>query len=134
MWATKAPRVATVHDDYQRVELGPRYPSARLPCVCLSRHTVGGPCTTLVTPLRYGRVLSNLGTDEASKFAGPKKSRMHQYTTQSMFIQTQPVRALADIGRGYHHGALNFRSGRSPSFPSSILHFLLIAPPGLQLC
>jgi hypothetical protein len=31
MCATKAQRVATVHDDYQRVELGPPYPSADLP-------------------------------------------------------------------------------------------------------
>jgi hypothetical protein len=28
MWATKAPRVAIVHDDYQRVKLGSPYPSA----------------------------------------------------------------------------------------------------------
>jgi hypothetical protein len=27
----KTPRVATIHDDYQRVESGPPYPSARLP-------------------------------------------------------------------------------------------------------
>jgi hypothetical protein len=73
MWPTKAPRVATVHDNYQRVELGPRYPSAPLPHVCLSGHTMGGPCSTLVTPLRYGRVLSNLAIDEASKFVGLKK-------------------------------------------------------------
>jgi hypothetical protein len=29
--AWRAPRVAIVHDDYQRVEPGPPYPSARLP-------------------------------------------------------------------------------------------------------
>jgi hypothetical protein len=51
-----------------------------------------------------------------------------------LFILTQPTRALNDIGGGYHLGALNIRSDHSSSFPSSILHFLLIAPPGLQLC
>jgi hypothetical protein len=51
-----------------------------------------------------------------------------------LFIQTQPTRTLIDIGGGYHLGALNIRSDHSSSFPSSILHFLLIAPPGLQLC
>jgi hypothetical protein len=30
-WATQAPRVATIHDDYQRVKSGPPYPSAGLP-------------------------------------------------------------------------------------------------------
>jgi hypothetical protein len=51
-----------------------------------------------------------------------------------LFIRTQPTQTLNDTGGGYHHGALNFRSVHSPSFPSSILHFPLIAPPGLQLC
>jgi hypothetical protein len=51
-----------------------------------------------------------------------------------LFIRTQPTWALNNTGRGYHLGALNFRSDHSSSFPSSILHFPLIAPPGLQLC
>jgi hypothetical protein len=51
-----------------------------------------------------------------------------------LFIQTQPTRTLIDTGGGYHLGALNIRSDHSSSFPSSILHFLLITPPGLQLC
>jgi hypothetical protein len=50
------------------------------------------------------------------------------------FIRTQLTRALTDTGGGYHLGALNIRSEHSPSFPSSILHFPLIAPPDLQLC
>jgi hypothetical protein len=65
--------VAIVHDDYQRVELGPPYPSARLPRVCLGRHTVGGPCTILVSPMRYGRASSNSMTDKASMFTGSQK-------------------------------------------------------------
>jgi hypothetical protein len=51
-----------------------------------------------------------------------------------LFIWTQPTWALNDTGGGYHLGALNFRSDHSSSFPSSILHFSLIALPGLQLC
>jgi hypothetical protein len=51
-----------------------------------------------------------------------------------LFIRTQPTRALIDTGGDYHLGALNIRLDHSSSFPSSILHFHLIAPPGLQLC
>jgi hypothetical protein len=51
-----------------------------------------------------------------------------------LFIRTQQTRALTDTDGGYHLGALNFRSDRSHSFPFSILHFSLIAPPDLQLC
>jgi hypothetical protein len=38
------------------------------------------------------------------------------------------------IGRGYHHGALNYDTDLTTSFPSSILHFPLLAPPDLMLC
>jgi hypothetical protein len=51
-----------------------------------------------------------------------------------LFNRAQPTRALIDTGRGYHLGALNIRSDCSSSFPSSILHFPLIAPPDVQLC
>jgi hypothetical protein len=51
-----------------------------------------------------------------------------------LFIRTQLMRTLNDTGGGYHLGAPNIRSDHSSSFPSSILHFSLIASPGLQLC
>jgi hypothetical protein len=51
-----------------------------------------------------------------------------------LFIQTKPTRALIDTGGGYHLGALNLWSRPLSTFPSSILHFALIAPLGLQLC
>jgi hypothetical protein len=50
-----------------------------------------------------------------------------------LFIQTQPTWALTDTGGDYHLEAPNIRSDNSPSFPSNILHFPLIAPPGLIL-
>jgi hypothetical protein len=51
-----------------------------------------------------------------------------------LFIQTQPTWALINKGGGYHFVALNIISDHLSSFPSSILHFPLISPPGLQLC
>jgi hypothetical protein len=60
-------------------------------------------------------------------------SRMHQYTTQTCSLGPHD-RSLIDLGGDYHLGALNIRSDHSPSFPSSIIHFPKIAPPGLQLC
>jgi hypothetical protein len=81
----------------------------------------------------HKEVSSNSATHEATKFMGPHESYMRQYITQCLFIRTQPTRALIDSSGGYHLGAPNFRSDHSPSFPSSILHFPLIAPPNLQL-
>jgi hypothetical protein len=51
-----------------------------------------------------------------------------------LFNRAQPTRTLIDTGGGYHLKAPNVRSDHSPSFPSSILYFPLIAPLGLQLC
>jgi hypothetical protein len=64
---------------------------------------------------------------------GPIKSRMRQYTTQNCSSGPDD-RSLTEIGADYHLGALNIRSNDSSSFSSSILHFPLIFPPGLQLC
>jgi hypothetical protein len=59
--------------------------------------------------------------------------RMRQYI--QVLVHSDPTdMGLTDTGGGYHLGALNFRSHHSSSFPSSILPFPLIAPPGLQLC
>jgi hypothetical protein len=63
----------------------------------------------------------------------PIKSHMCQYTTQTCSSRPDD-QSLTDTGGGYHLGAPNFRSDHSHSFPSSILHFSLIAPPGLLLC
>jgi hypothetical protein len=60
-------------------------------------------------------------------------SRMRQYTTQTCSLGSDD-RSLINSGGGYHLGASNIISDHSPSFPSSILHFSLIASPGLQLC
>jgi hypothetical protein len=59
-------------------------------------------------------------------------SRMHEYTTQTCSLEPDDG-SLIDLGGGYHLGALNIESDHSPSFPSNILHFFLIAPPGLEL-
>jgi hypothetical protein len=85
------------------------------------------------TSIRYGRIASVSAAHDTTQF-GDSICPVCVSTFQSLFIQTQPIRALNDIGGGYHLRAPNFRSDHSPSFSSSILHFLLIALPGLQLC
>jgi hypothetical protein len=114
-WATKASRVTTVHNDYQRVEPGPPYPSAIFHAYAL----VGCHPTQ-----RPSKLLSLWEL---------KKSRMRQYTTQtcSPGLDNQ---SLIESGGGYNRGALNFWSRPLSTFPSSILHFPLIALSGLQLC
>jgi hypothetical protein len=62
----------------------------------------------------------------------PIKSRMHEYKTQTCSSGSDD-RSITDTSGGYHLGAPNFRSDHSSNFPSSILHFPLIAPPSLQL-
>jgi hypothetical protein len=85
------------------------------------------------TSVRYGRIASFSAAHDTTQF-GDSICHVYVSTFKCLFIRTQPTWALIDTGGGYHLEALNIRSCHSPSFRSSILHFPLIAPPGLQLC
>jgi hypothetical protein len=85
------------------------------------------------TSVRYGRIDSVSAAHDATQFED-SIYLVCVSTFKCLFNRAQPIRALIDTGGGYHLEALNIRSDHSPFFPSSILHFLLIAPPDLQLC
>jgi hypothetical protein len=85
------------------------------------------------TPIRYGRRASISVAHDATQFGD--SICLVCISTFQMLVHSDPT----DVGLkrhkwGYHVGAPNFRSNHSPSFPSSILYYPLIAPPGLQLC
>jgi hypothetical protein len=131
--AQRAPRVAIIHDVTKKPgRVLPRpsvvfhaYASADIPWVArtLSRFT----------SVKWGKVSSNSLKHESTQF-GDFICLVCVSTFKCLFIWTQPMQALIDTGGGYQLEALNIRSDHSPSFPSSILHFPLIALPGLQLC
>jgi hypothetical protein len=131
--ARRAPRVAILHDAVKEtikahltlVHVFHAYASADIPWVA---HALSH-----CTPVRYGRIASISAAHDATKF-GDSICLVCISTFKCLFIRTQPMWALTDTGGGYHLGALNFISDHSSSFPSSILPFPLIAPPGLQLC
>jgi hypothetical protein len=100
---------------------GPPHPNARLPRVCLTRTKHGWPMPYPIVQI----MLLSLGIPYV-----PYAS-VH---FKCLFIQTQPTRALIDTGGGNHLGAPNLLSSPLSTLPSSILHFPLITPPGLQLC
>jgi hypothetical protein len=85
------------------------------------------------TSVRYCRIAFVLAAHDATQF-GDSICPVCVSTFKCLFIQTQLTWTLTDIGGGYHLEALSIRLDHSPSFPSSILHFPIIAPPGLQLC
>jgi hypothetical protein len=131
--AQKAPWVATIHDEVKEmiwahltlVHVFHAYASVDTPLVthALSHYT----------PVRCGRIASVSAAHDATQF-GHSICPVCVSTFKCLFIRTQTTWALINIGGGYHLEALNIRSEHSPFFPSSILHFPLIAPPGLQLC
>jgi hypothetical protein len=84
------------------------------------------------TSVRYGRIASVSAVHNATQFED-STCPIYVSTFKCLFIQTNPTWALIDTGGGYHLEALNIRSDHSPSLPSSILHFPLIALHGLQL-
>jgi hypothetical protein len=85
------------------------------------------------TSIRYSKIAFVSAAHDATQF-GDSICPVCVSTFKCLFIWTQPTWALIDTGGGYHLKAPNIRSDHSPSFPSSILHFPLIALPDLQLC
>jgi hypothetical protein len=129
----RASRVATIHDEVKETI------RAHLTLVHIF-HAYASPDTPWVahapshfTPVRYGRLASVSAAYDATQF-GDSICPVCVSTFKCLFIQTQPTRALNNTGGSYHLEAPNIRSEHSPSFPSSILHFPLIAPSVLQLC
>jgi hypothetical protein len=84
------------------------------------------------TSVRYGRKASVSAAHDGTQF-GDSICPICVSTLKCLFIQTQLTRSLINTGGGYHLEALNIRSDHSPSFPSNILHFPLIALPDLIL-
>jgi hypothetical protein len=83
------------------------------------------------TPVRYDRIASVSATYKATQFG------------DSIYLVCASIKSngcssglnrRGSTGESYHLGAPNLRSRPLSTFPSSILHFPLIAPPGLQLC
>jgi hypothetical protein len=89
--------------------------------------SVGGLHTIPMSFMKYSGVSSNSTTVEAIKFAGPHKSRMHQYINnlvhRGQMIDLQSTQPGATTFR-----APNMKAFHSPSFPSDILQFPLVVP------
>jgi hypothetical protein len=107
-------------------DLGPPHPSTHLPWVV---HAV-----SRCAPIRYGRIASISATHDATKFVGPINPICA--STKSKLVHS----GTTDVGFNRHRRGLPpselqiYDPHHTPSFSSSILHFPLIAPPGLKLC
>jgi hypothetical protein len=130
--AWRAPRVSTIHDEVKEmirahltlVHVFHAYASTDTPWVAYA--------LSHFTSVRYGRIASVSAAHDATQF-GDSICPVCISTFKCLFNRAQPMQALIDIGGGYHLEAPNIRSDHSPSFPSSILHFPLIAPSDLIL-
>jgi hypothetical protein len=131
--AMEATRVATVHDEPKKSGWVLPHPSVIFHAYASADTPWVAQTLSHCTPAKQGKVSSNSSTHEATKF-GDSICPVCVSTFKCLFIQTQPTLTLTDTGQGYYLGATNFRSDHSPSFPSSILPFSLIAPLSLQFC
>jgi hypothetical protein len=130
--ARKAPRVATVHDAVKELGRVLPHPSAIFHEYVSADTPWVAQTLSLCPPMKRGKISFNSSTHESTKF-GDSICAICVSTFKCLFIRIQLARALIDTGRGYHLGALNFRSDHSSSFPSSILPFPPITPSSLIL-
>jgi hypothetical protein len=133
MQARRAPWVATIHDAVKETI------KAHLTLVHVF-HTYASTDTPWVahalshcTPVRYGRIAS-ISAKMMLLSLGIPYVPYASVHFKCLFIRTQLTWALIDTGGGYDLGAPNLRSRSISTFPSSILHFPLIVPLGLQFC
>jgi hypothetical protein len=130
MQARRTPRVTTIHDEVKEtiralltlVHIFHAYASTDTPWVA---HALSH-----FTSVRYGRIPSVSVAHDTTQI-GDSIRPVCVSTFKCLFNRDQPMWALIDTGGGYHLEAPNIRSNHPLSFPSSILHFPLIAPPGL---
>jgi hypothetical protein len=132
--ARRAPWVATFHDVIKESGWVLPHPSDVFHVYALADTPWVARTLSCCTPMKRGKVSSNSVTHEATEFTGPQKILYAPVHNRSLFIRTQPMWALIDTSGGYHHGSPNLWSRSLSSFPSSILHFPLIAPPSLKFC
>jgi hypothetical protein len=125
----RARRVATIHDMTKKLGRVLPRPSAVF-------HVYASVDTPWVsqTPFHY----TSVKCGKVSHYTSVKFGDFICHVCASTF-QMLVQHGSTDVGlnrhmRGYHLEAPNIRSYHSPYLPSSILYFLLISPPDLQLC
>jgi hypothetical protein len=132
MWATKATRVATFCNDYQRVEPGPPYPSA----IFHVKTSTGSPWVDWT--LSQCHPWSTVGchpTQRPSTLLSLRDSiNPIRASTQlnACCNRAQLTLSLIDTGGGYHLWSSEYENRPLSTFPSGILHFPLVALPGLK--
>jgi hypothetical protein len=130
--ARRAPRVATIHDEIKKM-IRAHLTLVHFFHAYTSTDTLWvAHALTHFTSFMYGRIASVSAAHDATQFKDFICPACVS-TFKCLFIGTQPTRALTNTGRGYHLKALYIRSDHSPSFPSSILYFPIIIPPGFIL-
>jgi hypothetical protein len=94
--SSRAQRVATVHDVIKESGQVLPHPSAVLHAYASTDTPWVARTLSHGTPVKRGMVSPNLATHKTTQFAGPQKISYATVHNQSLFIQTQPTRAIID--------------------------------------
>jgi hypothetical protein len=129
MWTTKASRVVTFHDDYQRVELGPPYPSV------IFHVKASSDSPWVAQTLSQCHLWSTVGchlTQRSSKLLSlwyPINPVCASTQVNSCCNRAQPTRSLTDTGGGYHLRCSEYENIPLSTFLFGILHFPQLPRP-----
>jgi hypothetical protein len=125
----KATRVATFHDDYQRVEPGPPYPNV----VFHVKTSMGSPW--VARTLSQYHLWSTMGCHPTQRpsmllsLRDPINPVCASTQLNACCNRAQPTRSLIDTSGGSHLRSSEYENRPLLTFPSGILHFSLVACP-----
>jgi hypothetical protein len=128
-WVTKATRVTTFHDNYQRVELGSPYPSV----IFHAKISIGSSWVARI--LSQYHPWSTVGcrlTHQLSKLLSLRDPWILYAPVHNQSCSSgSDGRSSINSGGGYHLQSSEYENIPLSIFPSGIFHFPLIAPLGL---
>jgi hypothetical protein len=129
--ATKETWVSTFHDNYQRVEPGPPYPSV----IFHVKTSMDSPW--VARTLSQCHLWSTVGCRPTQRpstllsLRDPINPVCASTQLNACCNRAQLTRSLVDTGGGYQPQSSEYKNRSLSTFPSGILHFPLVAPPGL---
>jgi hypothetical protein len=130
---SRGPDIATFHTVINRFEQIYYTREEGLPTQSIARRPSDPRVRTQLLSHNSQRAVGKSQAPVDNRLLGlPSPYHRHAIGTFNTFLRGPTARYLTDIGGGYNLGGAALPHTHSSTFPTSCLHFPLMAPPGLH--